>query len=342
MDSEHDDRLMMNEHLLHDFKDEGLYELANDIGYFQTNPLPSAERVQERAGTADGMRSRTTWSSDSRPASGFMSPDNSTAAMSDETPSKKKKRATRAGVVDKSSKGLRHFSLKVCEKVKERHRTTYNEVAEDLVLEFGQLAASEDSKVEFDEKNIRRRVYDALNVLMALDIIVKEKKEIIWRGWSDSSPKADLQAYREQVAARKELTEQKEKYFAELSAQYEAMNNLVKRNMQGNMEGHRIELPFILVKTSSEALVDVNMSVDSDVCHIDFHKHKFELHDDNYVLGQLGLDKLNVEEPTASGASSQLGSSADAHCQHTLLAHDKGKQHMQWSAKTMTGTLAGS
>lgn len=80
--------------------------------------------------------------------------------------------------------------------MKERHRTTYNEVAEDLVLEFGQLAASEDSKVEFDEKNIRRRVYDALNVLMALDIIVKEKKEIIWRGWSDSSPKADLQAYR--------------------------------------------------------------------------------------------------------------------------------------------------
>lgn len=50
------------------------------------------------------------------------------------------------------------------------------------------------------------------------------------------------------MAARKELTEQKEKYFAELSAQYEAMNNLVKRNMQGNMEGHRIELPFILVK----------------------------------------------------------------------------------------------
>lgn len=33
-----------------------------------------------------------------------------------------------------------------------------------------------------DEKNIRRRVYDALNVLMALNIISKDKKEIKWRG----------------------------------------------------------------------------------------------------------------------------------------------------------------
>ena len=29
---------------------------------------------------------------------------------------------------------------------------------------------------KFDEKNIRRRVYDALNVLMAMNIIAKEKK----------------------------------------------------------------------------------------------------------------------------------------------------------------------
>lgn len=33
-----------------------------------------------------------------------------------------------------------------------------------------------------DQKNIRRRVYDALNVLMAMDIISKEKKEIHWLG----------------------------------------------------------------------------------------------------------------------------------------------------------------
>lgn len=34
-------------------------------------------------------------------------------------------------------KGLRHFSMKVCEKVEQKVRTTYNEVADELVAEFG-------------------------------------------------------------------------------------------------------------------------------------------------------------------------------------------------------------
>lgn len=34
----------------------------------------------------------------------------------------------------------------------------------------------------YDQKNIRRRVYDALNVLMAMNIISKDKKEIRWIG----------------------------------------------------------------------------------------------------------------------------------------------------------------
>lgn len=39
----------------------------------------------------------------------------------------------------------------------------------------------------YDQKNIRRRVYDALNVLMAMNIISKEKKEIHWIGLPTNS-----------------------------------------------------------------------------------------------------------------------------------------------------------
>lgn len=42
-------------------------------------------------------------------------------------------------------------------------------------------------KQAYDMKNIRRRVYDALNVLMAMHIIEKEKKEIRWVGLPTSS-----------------------------------------------------------------------------------------------------------------------------------------------------------
>lgn len=68
---------------------------------------------------------------------------------------------------------------KVCRKVEEKGSTSYNEVADELVRE---LAMERDygagRETQYDDKNIRRRVYDALNVLMAIDIISKDRKEI--------------------------------------------------------------------------------------------------------------------------------------------------------------------
>lgn len=36
---------------------------------------------------------------------------------------------------DRTGRGLRHFSMKVCKKVEEKGTTTYNEVADELVEE---------------------------------------------------------------------------------------------------------------------------------------------------------------------------------------------------------------
>lgn len=167
---------------------------------------------------------------------------------------------------EKNGKGLRHFSMKVCEKVQRKGTTSYNEVADELVAEFSAAdshilpsesvsapgrpppagaeeapeplggafpdppvppcccipAASARSRgpcggrpgrggsmwpqvcpgslhvvlgrletpclcQAYDQKNIRRRVYDALNVLMAMNIISKEKKEIKWIGLPTNS-----------------------------------------------------------------------------------------------------------------------------------------------------------
>uniref|UniRef100_A0A2P2LPE8 Transcription factor-like protein DPB n=1 Tax=Rhizophora mucronata TaxID=61149 RepID=A0A2P2LPE8_RHIMU len=106
------------------------------------------------------------------------------AATQDATGNKKKKRGQRAVGADKTGRGLRQFSMKVCEKVESKGTTTYNEVADELVAEFADPSNSVSSpdQQQYDEKNIRRRVYDALNVLMALDIISKDKKEIQWKG----------------------------------------------------------------------------------------------------------------------------------------------------------------
>mmetsp|Transcript_25815 Transcript_25815/g.59703 ORF Transcript_25815/g.59703 Transcript_25815/m.59703 type:complete len:232 (+) Transcript_25815:76-771(+) len=118
----------------------------------------------------------------------------------------KKKRLQRAHTGDKNNKGLRHFSMKVCNKVEEKTRTTYNEVADELVTEFVPSDGISPLDQAYDEKNIRRRVYDALNVLMAMDIIAKEKKNITWRGLpTNARQEADrLQADADERCARVE------------------------------------------------------------------------------------------------------------------------------------------
>ena len=104
------------------------------------------------------------------------------------SPAARLRRASRARAdrerLGARAQGLRHFSMKVCEKVEQKGLTTYNEVADELVAEFAVAGTEMVSALDqaYDEKNIRRRVYDALNVLMAMDIITKEKKNILWRG----------------------------------------------------------------------------------------------------------------------------------------------------------------
>jgi hypothetical protein len=56
----------------------------------------------------------------------------------------------------------------VCEKVESKGRTSYNEVADELVAELSAAGADSGLDGAFDDKNVRRRVYDALNVLMAM------------------------------------------------------------------------------------------------------------------------------------------------------------------------------
>ncbi|KAI9139418.1 E2F/DP family winged-helix DNA-binding domain-containing protein [Paraphysoderma sedebokerense] len=86
-----------------------------------------------------------------------------------------------SGPGSKGKCGLAHFSKQVLDKVKQRTVdngfTTYQEVADELVTE----STADSVDAARDSKNVRRRVYDALNVLLALDVISRdEQKNIQW------------------------------------------------------------------------------------------------------------------------------------------------------------------
>ena len=209
---------------------------------------------------------------------------------------------------EKGGKGLRHFSMKVCEKVESKGTTTYNEVADELVAEFSK---PDDPKFcadqAYDEKNIRRRVYDALNVLMAMDIISKEKKEITWKGLPATAKQDDLETLRAEKARAQASIEKKNAYLLELVEQYKSYQALLQRNAARAAVGvvpSGIQLPFILVQTKPNATVEVEISEDQQVVHFDFNSTPFQIHDGNFVLAQMNLTEnsmanLNLEAEKA-------------------------------------------
>uniref|UniRef100_A0A8C2L5S0 Transcription factor n=1 Tax=Cyprinus carpio TaxID=7962 RepID=A0A8C2L5S0_CYPCA len=169
---------------------------------------------------------------------------------------------------EKNGKGLRHFSMKVCEKVQRKGVTTYNEVADELVAEFssGDNHISPNDHV-YDQKNIRRRVYDALNVLMAMNIISKEKKEIKWIGLPTNSAQ-ECQNLEVERQRRLERIKQKQSQLQELILQVRS------RSYKNYFDPYFTHL-FSLFVIRFEYLFNFDSM--------------FEIHDDIEVLKRMGM-----------------------------------------------------
>ncbi|XP_020587872.1 transcription factor-like protein DPA [Phalaenopsis equestris] len=181
--------------------------------------------------------------------------------------------------------GLRRFSKIVCQKVQVKGRTTYNEVADEIISDLATL--NKTSEFEFDEKNIRRRVYDAFNVLLAINVIAKDKKEIHWIGFPNTSTKTleDLKRRHMNVTNR---IQEKANYLRELEAKAFDIRKLIARNQRrhasGNVSSEGVTLPFLLVQTNPKATVEIEISQDMQLVHFDFNGSPFSLHDEAAIL----------------------------------------------------------
>ncbi|CAL8462854.1 g2388 [Coccomyxa elongata] len=234
-----------------------------------------------------------------------------------------------------NGKGLRHFSMKVCEKVESKGRTTYNEVADELVQEFSapSLQAGSPGGAAYDEKNIRRRVYDALNVLMAMDIITKDKKEISWQGLPPA-PASMLEKLKAEKARLIAKLHQQHAYLKETSKQHAAYRNLIMRHLDrpasalasmaapNGAAPTALPLPFILIQVNPEASVEIQIADDNRQAMFDFAGTCFRIIGDDEVLYEMNLHmgadgmfpqpQLLPLQPPAAAPSSAIDSAAAA------------------------------
>uniref|UniRef100_A0A0D9YD49 E2F/DP family winged-helix DNA-binding domain-containing protein n=1 Tax=Oryza glumipatula TaxID=40148 RepID=A0A0D9YD49_9ORYZ len=173
--------------------------------------------------------------------------------------------------------GLREFSKIVSKKVEAKGRTTYNEVADEI---FAELKSITQNGLEFDEKNIRRRVYDAFNVLIAIRVIAKDKKEIKWMGLTNYR----YEKIQKLEEVHKELItriKNKKKLLQEIEKQNITLRNQASQRPAESVNG--ILLPFLLIKTSRKARVEIEISEDSKFARFDFNGGQWTLHKSIYI-----------------------------------------------------------
>mmetsp|Transcript_22345 Transcript_22345/g.29233 ORF Transcript_22345/g.29233 Transcript_22345/m.29233 type:complete len:379 (+) Transcript_22345:58-1194(+) len=256
------------------FQEAGLGGIAKDVGMVQDKTMkPLSESSINKRGNPD--------------------------PLSNIQPSKRSKNGERGTVL-----GLRDFSLMVCQKVKAKGHTTHTCVADELVQEM--LYPTDGRKaVQYDEKNIRRRVYDALNVLMAMGIIAKDKKELRWKGLP-SNPFNEIELLARKKQELKVTIEKKREQLQELLLQQIAFKNLIHRNIRKEAEERKrgeqkspdihtkIPLPFIVISTSSNTIIQCEMSEDRSDVFFNFSA-AFEIKDDNEILKRLQMHKAPSE-----------------------------------------------
>ncbi|KAH9280458.1 Transcription factor Dp-1 [Echinococcus granulosus] len=221
--------------------------------------------------------------------------------------------------------GLRRYARCVCNKVKEKNVTSYSEVADELVHEYAAehpMIPSE--QLHYIQKNIRRRVYDALNVLMALNVLQKEKKEIRWVGLPVNMIE-ECRRLEEEREKRQSSLRNKTAEIQELILQLIAFKNLITRNRmnerhqrqrQAQREANeeatsisgtkalanldesvaaliphrldRIPLPFLVVSTLKKTVIDCNISKDKLEYYFNFDQ-PYEVRDEVDTLKRMGL-----------------------------------------------------
>ena len=146
----------------------------------------------------------------------------------------------------KNSKGLKFLSVVVKDIVLSKTCTTYKEVAEIILNENDSVKNSltlrkEIERASKEEQNVKRRVYDALNVLISAEILLKNGKKVM------KNPENQLIVNNQlhfKVKYMTEILSQRENQITEARNNLGLLRKLIQRNKK---EKHECKMRFPLV-----------------------------------------------------------------------------------------------
>ena len=169
----------------------------------------------------------------------------------------------------RSRNGLKALSWRIKQIVQRQEKISYKLVAEELLRE---LEMEQDSNK--NEKNIRRRVYDALNVLVAVGVLEKNQKKVVPQEHSS--------------------IEWKKKHLYKLALEYLNVSSLVNHNRVCKTHSEKVHLPFKLVAVAKgKAPLEIETTITSKTLKIQT-LNKFKVLDSQEVVKELKLPSRSL------------------------------------------------
>lgn len=184
--------------------------------------------------------------------------------------------------------GLKEISKRVMEIIKHNGQTTYREISDQIVNEINEKSIK-------DEKNIRRRIYDSLNVMKSMKLFKKDKKDktIRWNYEQEFDPlnenedreddtqkpnndeKIDYKNNSNLITELKKENKDKKEKIALLTQELKGLKNVLERNRRDNeiiAENKKIYFPFLMIEfpTNKDPKVNVALNEEKTSAHIGF------------------------------------------------------------------------
>ena len=179
--------------------------------------------------------------------------------------------------------GLKEISKRVMEIIKQSGKTTYKAISDQIVNEISEKSLK-------DEKNIRRRIYDSLNVMKSMKLFNRDRdsKTIMWNYGQEFDPLDELEDKNEfneknkenkidssDIASLKKEIKEKSNKLELLRMELIGLKNVLERNARENdkiPEEQKLYFPFIVIEfpTNKDPKINVALNDNKTKAHFGF------------------------------------------------------------------------
>ncbi|OAG29043.1 transcription factor Dp-1 [Nematocida displodere] len=195
----------------------------------------------------------------------------------------------------KERRGLKAFSAMILSILQKERAMDYTRVSDVIIAMTGNTG---------EDKNIKRRIYDALNVMCAVDIVRKDKKMVylIDNTLCECASEIDkrllsLGHATTSTSKLRERIEEKERHLEDVLRRKDLLLQLIERNKEKEEteDKEKLHFPFIIISTGKKSRIDCETNDKRSYFKFIF-ANEYKIYEDVQILKEIFKDVPHTQE----------------------------------------------